>query len=74
MAKKKPVIKQKFKPGVRVEDEAWDIAIELKSLNGLCGRRVYIGDLFSKLMITHGPAIRKKLAKEYEKLKKDAEQ
>ena len=64
--------KPSHKPAIRVSDEANLLGIQIKLLSSQCGVRVYIGDIFSELMLEHGPAIVKKLQIELDKIRKGA--
>lgn len=72
MAKPKKT-KQVFKPGIRVEDDAWTLGNDIKNLFSLTGTRTTIGLIFTDLIRKHGPGIKASLQKKWEKINEKAE-
>jgi hypothetical protein len=68
--KRKPKKKQVQLPGIRVSNPAWALGKRIKGLYSLVGKRVTQGQIYSEMMMRNGPALVKKLDKEYEDLKK----
>lgn len=70
MPAKKKKTKQSYLPGIRVSNESWEQGKRIKGLYQITGSKVTLGQIFTELMIKHGPALEASLSKKYDSMRK----